>query len=47
MARLSLKFMIQSKYSSNPTPNVIINRPGGPNVYKGVPIDYSGDVSAC
>lgn len=27
----------------NPTPNVIINRPGGPNVYKGVSIDYSGD----
>lgn len=28
----------------NPTPNVIINRPGGPNVYDGVPIDYSGEV---
>lgn len=27
----------------NPTPNVIINRPNGPNVYKGVPIDYSGE----
>lgn len=28
---------------NNPTPNVIINSPGGPNVYKGVPIDYSRD----
>nr|XP_027236601.1 legumain-like [Penaeus vannamei]XP_027236602.1 legumain-like [Penaeus vannamei] len=27
----------------NPTPGVIINRPGGPDVYKGVPKDYTGD----
>lgn len=26
----------------NPTPGVVINRPGGPNVYKGVPKDYTG-----
>ncbi|CAH1402825.1 unnamed protein product [Nezara viridula] len=26
----------------NPTPGVIINHPGGPNVYKGVPKDYTG-----
>ncbi|XP_027236600.2 legumain [Penaeus vannamei] len=26
----------------NPTPGVIINRPDGPNVYKGVPKDYTG-----
>ncbi|KAK3917205.1 Legumain [Frankliniella fusca] len=33
--------------TENPTPNVIINRPNGPNVYKGVQIDYSGeDVNA-
>ncbi|KAI4311337.1 hypothetical protein MLD38_036242 [Melastoma candidum] len=27
----------------NPTPGIIINKPGGPNVYKGVPKDYTGD----
>ncbi|KAL1130442.1 hypothetical protein AAG570_011690 [Ranatra chinensis] len=26
----------------NPTPGVIINSPGGPNVYEGVPKDYTG-----
>ncbi|XP_050686859.1 legumain-like [Eriocheir sinensis] len=26
----------------NPTPGVVINRPGGPDVYAGVPKDYSG-----
>lgn len=29
----------------NPEPGVIRNEPGGENVYDGVPIDYSGDVS--
>ncbi|XP_037786228.1 legumain-like [Penaeus monodon] len=29
--------------SMNPTPGVVINRPDGPNVYKGVPKDYTGD----
>ncbi|XP_042203081.1 legumain-like [Homarus americanus] len=28
--------------SMNPHPGVIINRPGGPNVYTGVPKDYTG-----
>ncbi|XP_037561680.1 legumain-like [Dermacentor silvarum] len=28
----------------NPTPGVIINHPQGPNVYKGVPKDYSGEL---
>ena len=28
---------------SNPTPGKIINKPGGPNVYEGVPKDYVGD----
>ena len=27
---------------SNPTPGVVINRPGGPNVYTDVPKDYTG-----
>ncbi|XP_042893434.1 legumain-like [Penaeus japonicus] len=27
----------------NPDPGVIINRPGGPNVYQGVPKDYTGE----
>ncbi len=27
----------------NPTPGVIVNRPNGTNVYKGVPKDYVGD----
>ena len=31
---------------SNPTPGVVINRPNGTDVYKGVPKDYTGDVSA-
>lgn len=30
--------------SSNPTPGVIINRPNGSDVYKGVLKDYTGDV---
>lgn len=31
----------------NPTPGIIINHPGGPNVYQGVPKDYTGaDVNA-
>ncbi|CAH1402826.1 unnamed protein product [Nezara viridula] len=29
-------------YEDNPTPGVIINHPGGPNVYKGIPKDYTG-----
>ncbi|XP_023215843.1 legumain-like isoform X2 [Centruroides sculpturatus] len=29
--------------SFNPTPGVIINHPHGPNVYKGVPLDYTKD----
>lgn len=29
----------------NPEPGVIRNEPGGENVYEGVPIDYSGQVS--
>nr|XP_029544485.1 legumain-like [Oncorhynchus nerka] len=28
---------------SNPTPGVVINRPNGTNVYKGVPKDYTGN----
>ena len=28
---------------SNPSPGVVINRPGGPNVYTGVPKDYTGN----
>uniref|UniRef100_A0A1B6M9U3 legumain n=1 Tax=Graphocephala atropunctata TaxID=36148 RepID=A0A1B6M9U3_9HEMI len=28
--------------TENPEPGVIINRPGGPNVYKNVPKDYTG-----
>lgn len=31
--------------SSNPTPGVVINRPNGTDVYKGVLKDYIGDVS--
>lgn len=31
-----------SNNSRNPNPGVIINRPNGPNVYKGVPKDYTG-----
>ncbi|XP_064109215.1 legumain-like [Macrobrachium nipponense] len=31
-----------SNNSLNPNPGVIINRPNGPNVYKGVPKDYTG-----
>ncbi|CAG5120652.1 unnamed protein product, partial [Candidula unifasciata] len=31
----------------NPFPGNIINRPGGPNVYPGVPKDYTGAVSCC
>lgn len=30
--------------SSNPTPGVLINRPNGTDVYKGVPKDYTGEV---
>lgn len=30
----------------NPTPGVVINRPNGTDVYKGVPKDYTQDVSA-
>jgi len=29
----------------NPTPGVIINHPDGPDVYKGVPKDYTKEVS--
>lgn len=29
--------------SENPRPGTIINRPDGPNVYQGVPKDYTGD----
>ncbi|CAG2163272.1 unnamed protein product [Oppiella nova] len=29
--------------SENPTPGVVINEIGGPNVYKGVPKDYTGE----
>lgn len=32
--------------SSNPTPGIVINRPNGSDVYKGVPKDYTGEVSA-
>ncbi|KAK9806827.1 hypothetical protein WJX72_004028 [[Myrmecia] bisecta] len=28
----------------NPHPGKIFNRPGGPDVYKGVPLDYTGDM---
>ena len=27
----------------NPTPGIIINQPGGKDVYHGVPKDYTGD----
>lgn len=30
----------------NPTPGVVINRPNGTDVYKGVPKDYTGEVRA-
>jgi legumain len=30
-------------YNRNKRPGVIINRPNGPNVYKGVVKDYTGD----
>lgn len=33
-------------FSSNPTPGILINRPNGTDVYKGVPKDYTGEVSA-
>ena len=29
--------------SNNPVPGNVINKPGGPNVYSGVPKDYTGD----
>jgi len=29
----------------NPEPGVIRNEPNGTNVYEGVPIDYTGEVS--
>lgn len=29
----------------NPTPGIVINRPNGTDVYKGVPKDYTGAVS--
>ena len=32
--------------SRNPTPGIVINRPNGTDVYKGVPKDYTGDVGA-
>lgn len=32
--------------SRNPTPGILINRPNGSDVYKGVPKDYIGEVSA-
>lgn len=32
-----------AKDESNPTPGVIINRPNGTDVYKGVPKDYTGE----
>lgn len=31
--------------SRNPTPGILINRPNGSDVYKGVPKDYTRDVS--
>jgi len=30
---------------SNPNPGTVINKPGGPDVYGGVVIDYRGEVS--
>jgi legumain len=29
--------------SANPTPGQVINKPGGKDVYHGVPKDYTGD----
>lgn len=29
--------------TSNPRPGIIINEPGGPDVYHGVPKDYTGN----
>ncbi|CAG2115691.1 unnamed protein product [Medioppia subpectinata] len=29
--------------TSNPTPGIIINKYGGPDVYEGVPKDYTGE----
>jgi len=29
----------------NPEPGVLRNKPNGTNVYEGVPIDYTGEVS--
>ncbi|TNN64179.1 Legumain [Liparis tanakae] len=31
---------------NNPTPGIVINRPNGTDVYKGVPKDYTGDTLA-
>lgn len=31
--------------SRNPTPGILINKPNGSDVYKGVPKDYTGEVS--
>ncbi|XP_060939343.1 legumain [Limanda limanda] len=32
-----------AKNEENPTPGIVINRPNGTDVYKGVPKDYTGD----
>jgi len=29
--------------SENPTPGIVINKPGGSDVYHGVPKDFTGD----
>lgn len=40
---LSFSSLPHSPTNSNPNPGVVINRPGGPNVYPGVLKDYTGD----
>ncbi|XP_039158995.1 vacuolar-processing enzyme [Eucalyptus grandis] len=32
-----------ANHQNNPTKGIIVNKPNGPNVYKGVPKDYTGD----
>lgn len=38
-------FIIICNVPRNPTPGMLINRPNGSDVYRGVPKDYTGDVS--
>lgn len=44
-SRYTSESLIHVSTSSNPTPGILINRPNGSDVYKGVPKDYTGEVS--